>query len=354
MSGRTGIALTSLCLTCLVPPSSSAAETDSPAVFDTRGQFAVPDAPAFSLIDGAPDEILRPTSVTELTVLASRLVTSDGRFALPRSLGVEASPGLLIGGKRLTIEQYQKSRFLYRLRVSLAVHRAGDLRDATGVAVGARLALLDGADLRTNEQYLQKVSEITARMVRSIASEEEKPAEGDESGVIVSPEALSPQYEALEESLRTLQDEKSEECWNKPGMEMAVAVLGSSPDSTGKNLRANTVAIWITYSHPLSSFGQVLVGATGRAERGIDDVFRGEGSSALRAYIGTNRYKASLDAKVLLKDGARPRWSLDFSSEAYAAHGLWLVLSAGAEYDTAANESELATRASFRYGLTSL
>ena len=341
-------------LAVLHAPAVGSAATEDGTAYDVKGLFAVPDAPAFSLVDGTPDEILRPTTVSELNVIASRFSDGDAQFAMPRSISVEFSPGLLLGGKGLTIEKYREHRFLYRMRMSVATRRADNTSSATDIALGLRWTLTDGADLRMNDVYLQDATAISTKMLHLVAPEVGRPGADETSGIVAPTAATSAEYLSLQAKLRRLQERASDTSWNKAATEMAAAILGSSADSTGRELRTAAVAAWLSHAQPLGKAGQLVFGGSIRAQRGDDDVFRGEGSSAVRAYLGTNHYKASLTGQARFKDGDSPLWSLEVGGEAFASKGFWLAFSAGWEYDASMSTSGVISKTSLRYGLPSL
>ena len=123
-----------------------------------RMNYSVPDAPAFKLLDTDPSNVLKPTSVRELAIGLSDFLRSDNSIVLPQSFAVEFSPGLLIGGKTLTLAGYRKHPALYRTRLSIATNRPEDAAAATTVAFGIRVTQIDQSDLRTDSEYIEAAS----------------------------------------------------------------------------------------------------------------------------------------------------------------------------------------------------
>jgi len=335
----------------LVCSAKAVAQTpgEDQLAYQLKGIFAVPESPAFVLVDDTPDEILRPTTVGELNAAVSRFSNGDSQFSVPRSLGVEFSPGLLLGGKDLTIDDYRKRKFLYRLRLSVATQRPEGQEDASQIAVGLRLTLDDHADLRMNDVYIEEATRITGQMVNTLEAATGRPGADATPGVITNVD-----IDALNEHLRRLQERESNAEWTKAMTDVAFAVLGTSADSTGKDLKAEAFAGWLSHTRPLGNSGQLLVGGTLRAQRGEDDIYRGEGSTTLRAYLGTNHYKASLGGQIQLGHGDAPVWCAEIGGEAFGANGFWLAFSAGWEFDAGADERSVVSRTSIRYGLPSL
>ena len=95
--------------------------------------FAIPDAPAFKLLNSEPSSILRPTTVRELTTTFSNFVQNGSSLTIPNAIAIEFSPGLLVSGQTLSLDAYRKLDWWYRLRVSGATLRRTDGRDRKSV-----------------------------------------------------------------------------------------------------------------------------------------------------------------------------------------------------------------------------
>ncbi|HCV43785.1 MAG TPA: hypothetical protein DGH68_09905, partial [Bacteroidetes bacterium] len=119
-----------------------------------RVDFAIPDAPAFTLLGSEPSNILRPTTVREFSVAFSDFVSNGSSLTIPRTFGVEFSPGLIISGPKLSLTDYRKLDWLYRLRVSAATQRNGNGNSSTDMALGVRTSVIDESDLRHDDAYV--------------------------------------------------------------------------------------------------------------------------------------------------------------------------------------------------------
>lgn len=341
-----------LALPGFVMADSSNAPLNVPA-YEVRGTFAVPESPAFVLLDETPDELLRPTSVNELTATASRFLSGGQGLSLPRSVGIEFSPGLLIGGRTLTVGDYLQRRALYRTRVSLATHRPDETSTATEIALGIRLTLLDGGDLRANNEYRAAIVQISERMVRALSPTVTMPTDAESSGVINTTGNAS--YEALSEELRDTIKRYSDDNWNKEKLEAAIAILAASPDTTGSDLRTASFAGWLTYATPVGHSGQFLIGMTGRAHRTPDStVFRGNSSISSRLYFGANDAKFLLEGRAHWEDRKHPNWGLHTGGEMAVGKGLWLTFTGGIDFGSGSEGNNLVARYSLRYELPSL
>jgi hypothetical protein len=346
-----------LAILALTVPSTqalAAGTSEKPVqAYRIRGDFAVPESPAFILIGGEPDQLLRPVSVNELTAVASRFQGDDDRFSIPRSVGVEVSPGLLIGGRHLTVQRYLRRPALYRTRVSLATHRPDGASTATRIALGIRVTLRDGGDLRADEEYREAITRLAERMVLALSPRVGKPTESDTVGEI--PTGGMAEVEALQDSLKATIREYSDRSWNQEKIEVAAAVLAASADSTGSNLHTRSYAAWGTFGLPIGGSGQFLLGVNGRAERTLQsDVFRGKGSLSSRLYFGTSTVKFLAGGRGNWEDGVRPTWTLEGGGEMAVGAGLWLTFTGGVEYGSRGEGNSLVTHSSLRYELPSL
>ena len=65
--------------------------------------YAVPDAPAFNILNENPDNILKPSSVKDMGIAFADFLGEDERITLPKAFALEFSPALLINGKNLSL-----------------------------------------------------------------------------------------------------------------------------------------------------------------------------------------------------------------------------------------------------------
>ena len=134
--------------------------------------FVVPDAPAFKMLDGNPDNILRPSSVKDIGVSFSSFLGEENQITLPRTFAIEFSPGLLLNGQNLSITDYNNNAWWYRLRISLATHRDNQ-SSASNLAFGIRVATEDESDLRSNSTYINEATYL-AQNIQDLIDQERK------------------------------------------------------------------------------------------------------------------------------------------------------------------------------------
>lgn len=310
------------------------------------GNFAVSDAPAFNLLSTYPSKILRPTDVKDFAIGLSDFVGSDNIISL-KSFSVEFSPALLIKGRKLNLPDYQKHSWLYRTRISAAVHRSDEENETTEIALGIRFSLFDDSDLRNNIDYISKATDIAEEINEIRVAARKRLGLG-------KPLKLSPREEKqIEEIISEFKKDQENEKWNKKILELAFATSAASSDSLGKNPKVDKIAGWSVYGHPIGTWGQWLVGLNFASEKDLlseSGDFKTTGSLSTRFYIGQNRYKMFVEGQVSLKEKVRSNYLINGGGEMNLLENIWLVFSAGAEYIGSAKETTLASSLKLKYG----
>lgn len=314
------------------------------------GTFAVPESPAFTLLATQTSNILRPASAKALALAFSDFVGPGTSIIIPKSFAVEFSPGLIIAGSGLTLRDYQESPWLYRIRISAATARDDDESTQTQIAFGVRLSVLDGADLRTNNQYLGDVTTLSEQItaIQQVARDRVGPPPSP----IIYNAAEKRDLEALMDSVK---QKTQNQDWNKAVFDIAFAARLSASDSLGKNLRGDRYAAWFTLGSGAGSWGQAVLGLNGGFERDtLTDDFNAYGSFAARFYVGTNRYKVLLEGQGEFMENQDPRWLLNSGGEALLMGQIWATFTGGLEYDRNVREWKLVTNLALRFGLPEL
>jgi hypothetical protein len=317
-----------------------AQDEESTAASDSRVNvdFAVPDAPAFELLKVDAGKILRPSTVREISAAATDLVGDGGRFELPRTFGIEFSPGLLFFGRNVTLSEYQDNPALYRFRLSVATHRPEDSQTPNNVAFGARLSLLDESDLRTNEAAIDSILTILNRQIDLDAQcEIVIDAEGNPSEPSC-PADVESQLDQLSEQLKQLY---ADTMWNKTALDVAVATRVSTAERDGRNPEVAEATAWVTYALATSGLpllgdfaGQLLIGLRGGAvqdpvldDAGDESDWNAQGSLAARYYLGSNRHKVYLDAQATAIHGSQWGSAVAAGGEFRLLEAIWTNVS---------------------------
>lgn len=346
-------------LQALLPSFIHLSDSAQPAPLSNayRLQFAIPDAPAFALLDDNPGDILRPSTVREFAIALSSFVdTATGGFDIPQALAVEFSPGLLIGGNDLTLKEYQDAPFLYRLRISAGTRRLSGQFAPSQIAFGLRTSFIDGSDLRTDRALLRNIVGITDQIAKVMADSVAPPPIDGGSGAEVV-ENSSPVVDSLNAVLQEMiANAEADQRWNADALDLAAAILLSSPDSTGKGLQSTEIAGWLTYAHGFGNWGQLLLGVKAGSLRGpsvdtiVETKMKFAGNLSGRMYMGTNNYKIFTEIQYASQDSSNTLL-LNGGGEVLLSDGIWAELGGGVQRDLDAGVWSVVSKLSLKLGL---
>ena len=360
----------------------------------SRLDFAVPDAPAFSLLKVEGSSVLRPSSVKELGLAVSDFVGGGAALSIPRAFAVEVAPMLIAEGPRLQVTAYQRRPWLYRLRVSAATARVEDGIRPNRVALALRSTLVDRADLRTlppelwripltqaAKQKLNAAQAVQDGLVHRVQDVEKAAAiadlvvagyEGDsvyrlaerygvnraELDEIVTAAVPPSSMEEVLQLDQRLQDRRkrlADSLWNAFSIDVALGVRADGNDSTGRDLRVQKYGGWFALGAPITRSGQLLLNVQQGGERDTTTGrIRFSSTVNSRLYVGTNYLKIFVEGQGRLRVDHRPIWLLNSGGEIRPPFGGWLDFSAGLEFDNNIRESQLVTNLSYKFGLPKL
>jgi hypothetical protein len=320
-----------------------------------RADYAVPDAPALTMLQLDESSLLRPSTVRELAVAVSDFTGAGGGLQLPKAAAVEFSPGLLFFGRRLKLQDYQNKAALYRLRVSVASRRAEAEGSPTQVALAVRTSFKDAADLRdrsTNPAFFEKAKGIIARAQEIDAAAEDAAAArgGINEPVVYNPEQQQELNQLIEE-FKALNVSIADTAWNRTALDVAVGLRADARDSTGNDLSLQQVAGWITYGGRIGTWGQLMFGAKmGSVRDSVSRNFEVTGTAASRLYAGANRRKVYLDLQGSKRGDEDTELVLTGGAEVNVTSGVWVVLSLGTQWNGGADDGRFRARFSFKSG----
>jgi len=152
-----------LLIVWLIPILTFSQNSDTSLVKHYRLDFAIPDQPAFSIMGGTPSDILRPSNTKELSASISEFY-NGGSLIIPKSFALEGAPFLIAKSNKLTLEDFDKNKILYSLRISIGTGSEtieGNTR--MNLAVGARVTLFDKGDLKSDIKYRKELWELTSK-----------------------------------------------------------------------------------------------------------------------------------------------------------------------------------------------
>lgn len=293
---------------------------------DARLNFAVPEAPAFAILNYTPSVIIRPSTTREIALAVADWIR--GGSVLPRAFAAEFSPGLLIGGRSLTIKKYNEEPFWYRTRISVASRSADDNSGRTQASLGLRFTLLDEADPRTDAEFLEGLTTLAVNINRAVGRRVlDTPPTGTGPVVVDDPD-----LSALELELEQLRIRQREDRWNASVAEAAAAVRFGSADSLARNARSEKYQAWLAGAFGVKEWGQFMCNLTGSLERGAGGMMDST-SLALnsRFYFGSNDLKVYGEGQISAISNSPAHYLFTVGGEFNPVSSFWLEFMAGFE-----------------------
>jgi hypothetical protein len=318
------------------------AEGLSPFVKDYQVDFAVPDAPAFKLLQVDESAILRPQNVRDLTLALAGFRGNNNAFVVPKQLGVEASPGLLIGAGHLKVTDYDAQRFLYAMRFSGAASR--DSLNRGQLAAGVRFSLKDEQDLRKLGAAGSDtaVTRLTGRMRDIYVAARIRIGPPPAPLVLTADEQNA--IKALSDSIKSYW---ADHYWNATSVEVAFAARARAIDSLGHDPKMDEVAGWFTYANGLQGWGQLLVGLKVGTARDSAGSFRPSNTLAARFYVGSNAVKGFIEGQQAVSSKTDAQWLFNSGVELRLPNIGWINASAG--YSSAVGNAKPRLVSSFKF-----
>ncbi|HWA56447.1 MAG TPA: hypothetical protein VG692_04285 [Gemmatimonadales bacterium] len=316
--------------------------------FAYKVNFAIPDAPAFELLQVDQSTILRPQTARELGVAVASFVDDQGDITLPRAFAVEFSPGLLVAQQGLSAATASRARFLYHLRLSAAA-----LRDSAGdgtarVALGLRFTVADEADLRPDRAFPDslRVTGITEKILAIYRAARLRV--GPTQPIELTKEEEQ-QIAGLNQEIR---DRWAERYWNAGITDVALAARLAPADSAGGGTRFDAWSLWGTVARGIGRWGQFLIGVRAGLERdrGVSDYVT-SGSIASRFYAGRNRLKGYAELQGTMVENAKADVLVNSGLEFALVDWLWADVSAGLESPGGSSPSRLVTHVKLKTGV---
>ncbi len=292
--------------------------------------IAIPDAPAFDLLEDEPGTVLRPGSVQDFGLMLSGFRTASGSFRLPASLGVEFVPALLTAGPELSKKSYEQQKALYALRMSFGALRDSASDGLSALTLGLRYTVRNEADLRGDASFAAKeqVTPLTTQILEVYQAARDRVGPRAE---LVLTDAEAAQVAKLRKEIRV---RWAKRYWNASGVDFAVALRGDAADSSGADPRLTAYSAWGTYASRVGSWGQLVAGARAGAEREAGaSSYTKSLALGVRFNAGSNAYKvySALDESFRESEQAILRGSLGV--EIRLGDWLWGTVAIGLQGD---------------------
>ncbi len=324
--------------------------------------FAMPDFPAFKSLGTEPSNLLRPSSIKDFGFVSSEFF-NGGSLTIPGSFAVEICPILFTNVNTLTLSQYQKNNAWKSSRFSIGATR--DSLNTSKLSVGYRISLINKGDLRTDTKAIKSLNSRlmeqskTRSLLRNqfLIEHEILPFDITDSIELLvdlyieNKIAVKNAQFALE--VKEFKIRYKDEHWNAEKLDVAIAVVGQSPDTLLENIGYSSLSFWATYARPLfkGTSSQFLIGLYYQ-----NYLLNAKNFSTLsisnRNYMGSNRAKVFIEEQVAygsLTEGVS--LLLNIGAEVNIKDGIWLDFSAGTTRNVAENSSKLVSQIRFRYTL---
>ncbi|PLX24058.1 MAG: hypothetical protein C0600_13780 [Ignavibacteria bacterium] len=317
-------------------PMISFAQQEESIADLTRLDLAVPDNPANNILGLRNTEILRPSSLREVSVLLGDLFSLNS--TIPKSISFEVAPLLMLSEPSLN--EFKDLHWAYSTRISIATSEGKD--GGRQIALGIRMSLLDQSDLRVNQELIDEyrvfgkvMSDFGTQCLEentewALLDDEDR----DQRIKQCAKEKLTSATRVpADKSIAAIREKAKQDAWNEAILEIGAALAAQSQDSLAANLMSSSYSAWLTWAQPfLGEKGQLLLGMKGRADRnGYGGDWFSEASIALRGYFGTNSFKGFLEGDFLARDDRSPAVSAAAGIEVNLSNGIWIDASAGLE-----------------------
>ncbi len=356
-----------LLTTILLYASNLSAQPDSALAKWGKLDFAIPDHPAFSILNNNTDNILRPGNSNELFSLIYANFLNGKTPVIPKDLSVEFAPVQLSGMNTITYADYKKNgkRILYDCKLSIGGKTSEDGDTLQNFAIGLRTTWVDKTALSANQEFVDSVCKalkLSARdehgFILSLINEgqlyngksfneDDVAADNGLRDFVDSLYNLNRENfkDARFFSIKELRDQYKKKTWNKFKFETAIAFKFSSADSIVRNGYLSKFQLYNTLAVPLGKSGQWLIGINVSSERRdsvkitvVDSVntimdpvkYQNTiGTLAMRFYVGSNNFKSFIETS--LKNGSDKLLNigLNIGTEINLADGLWGAINLG-------------------------
>jgi hypothetical protein len=323
--------------------------------------FAIPEHPAFSILDNNTDNILRPSNSQEIFSIIYSNFLSGTTPIIPKDFSMEFSPAQLIGINKITFDAYSNpgKRILYDTKISIGAKTSDDGKKINNFAVGIRVTWVDHASLSSNKDFLTNAisglrnDAIGARNFINDLISKGQLYKGNSITLenIAKDEGLKNFIESLYLSdstvfsIKKLREKYKNDNWNKGKFETALAFKFNSPDSLMANSYYSKFELYNTAAFKLGKSGQLLLGVNLSDNRmdsvqyaiidsnktSIDTVqyHFSNITIASRLYLGTNKLKAFIEGSGKLNTDKMIKLGINVGAEINVVDGLWAMINFG-------------------------
>jgi hypothetical protein len=304
--------------------------------------LAVPDSPAFAVLNLNPLDIVRPVTPTALVTNLLNGVDKNGHFQT--GFAIDTAPYLLWRGRTATLQQYQQStaiRFISRMQMSTALVRGATADDESArFAVGAHFTIFNQDDPRMDQEFVRALAAAASTALQRIP--------------MPPPSATTEQLESYENEVAQLtsslasaaRERRRREAWNPTNLVVGVARAWRSPEGRVQDLDAEGLGLWTSLGYGfrtvpgLDDSAHLVVHVRWRSDvTALSILAPPESIQAPEKWLAGVRFQFGGENTTLSFEGSRvkPQGSDDTSSrfslalERRVLPGTWLQLSFGGQ-----------------------
>ena len=351
------------CLTIYLT-NLKAQNVDSITLSKLKLNFVVPDMPAFKSLGSDPSNLLRASTVQAIAINASQFF-QDRKFVIPQAFAMEISPALILNAKKgpKELQQYQKNAVLNSFRISVG-SSVDTIASSIGrnLSLGFRISLIDKGDPTTDENFLQSIVAELDKLMPSLdeAQKEFAVSKGYNGNNLDSIDNIVHDHQTefqlffeskediqgpFQQAVNKLKDDYKREHWNDDKLDIAAAILSSSPDSLLKNIVFNKADFWLTWAIKSGKNSQLFIGVNAEvAKHFIDSTNKSRFNFSIpaRYLIGTNRVKGFAEAQFTHTGVFKyNELSFNLGTELNIIDGVWVNIDGGFNYNTTQRKSSL-------------
>jgi hypothetical protein len=205
----------------------------------TEIDLAVPESPAFTALDLAPETVTRPASPRQFAIDVLSGLDPNGNFQV--GLALDAVPWLLLRGNELTIKDYENSllqRLASRFQVSAATTKGTDSDDESlRLALGFHLTPVDYGDPRLDQE------------LRRCLKQSVIPQPEDFPTLDAFKAAVKQAEIAAEASVEKCHEEAKQRNWNRTAWDLGAAPSAIQEEGTNDETTWNGATFWSSFSY---------------------------------------------------------------------------------------------------------
>ncbi len=303
--------------------------------------YAVPESPAFKLLGTQPTNLLRPTSLRDISLGVGNYLTSDNAGIIPKNLSIEIAPTLF--SPNLNLKKYNNNKFLYRTKLSI-----GTLTNQNGsyeIAGGINFTLIDKSDKRdSNNKFVSNILTAHRTDYKNISDAinlvyesnkfpglskldiktayEQKDSTKKEIIAAVEMELEEAKYD-------TLRNNWDKDNWNATIWQVGIGTKANFKDSVFKDITKKAgYGIWSTFGTHFCKYDQILIGLSvlGSSDT-TGSLEKPDASLGVRYYYGVNEIKGfvELEGKIASQTNAN-FYTIKFGTEIRLEKGYWADL----------------------------